>query len=302
MDKIKLALKIDIDTFQGAKLGTPKLLNILKKFNIKATFFATLGPDNSGKAIFRVFTKGFVKRMFKLRAAKTYGLKTLFYGTLLPAPVIADRCSGIIKEIKKQGHEIGLHAYDHVKWHNYLQKMSLEEIKNEFSLGVKMYKKIFNKLPKSFASPGWQCNEHSLEVEDSYNLLYSSDTRGKYPFFPKIKKKFKTLQIPTTLPTFDELIIQGVTEEYAPLKMVSLLSNKYFNVLNIHPEFEGATRMGLFRKFLEKLENKDILFLKLGDIATNFKKKKIEIKTNEIFQGKVNGRSGYVSCQKIKRI
>lgn len=81
--KIKLALKIDIDTFQGTKYGTPNLLRLLKELNIKATFFTSLGPDNSGKAIIRVFTKGFLKRMAKLGPVKTYGFKTMFYGTFL---------------------------------------------------------------------------------------------------------------------------------------------------------------------------------------------------------------------------
>ena len=72
-NKIKLALKIDIDTYQGTKYGTPKLLSILDEFNIKATFFATLGPDKSGKAITRVFTKGFLKRMARLGATTKGG-------------------------------------------------------------------------------------------------------------------------------------------------------------------------------------------------------------------------------------
>ena len=46
--------------------------------------------------------------MAKLGPVKTYGFKTMFYGTLLPAPIIANKCSEILLDIKKQGHETEL--------------------------------------------------------------------------------------------------------------------------------------------------------------------------------------------------
>ena len=56
-----LALKIDVDTFKGTKIGVPNLLALLKKHSADATFLFSLGPDHTGRAIKRVFRKGFLK-------------------------------------------------------------------------------------------------------------------------------------------------------------------------------------------------------------------------------------------------
>jgi hypothetical protein len=54
-----IALKIDVDTFVGTRDGIHNLLRILQQFGIRVTFYFSLGPDNSGKAIRRIFHKGF---------------------------------------------------------------------------------------------------------------------------------------------------------------------------------------------------------------------------------------------------
>lgn len=296
--KIKFALKIDIDTYHGAKYGVPNLLRLLKEFNIKATFFATLGPDKSGRAIIRIFTRGFLKRMAKLGPVKTYGFRTMFYGTLIPAPVIANKCSQILLDIKKQGHEVGLHAYDHAKWQDSLHKMSLEQIENELGLGIKLYQQLFGQLPKCFAAPGWQCNENSLIAEDHCNFTYASDARGKYPFFTKVNSsKIRTLQIPTTLPTFDELFMRDISEGEIIPKMISFLTPEGYNILNIHPEFEGTARIGILKNFLEELTKKNIEFFTLSNIAENILNNKKENYCTLVSHGKYSGRSGYVALQ-----
>ena len=81
-----IALKVDVDTYVGTRDGVPQLLEILERFGIKATFYFSLGPDNSGKAIRRLFRKGFLKKMIRTRAPSMYGLRTMLYGTILPAP------------------------------------------------------------------------------------------------------------------------------------------------------------------------------------------------------------------------
>ncbi len=70
----------------------PALLQVLEDQAVKASFFLALGPDNSGRAIFRVFRqRGFLEKMWRTRAPAIYGFKTMCYGTLLPAPLIGGR-------------------------------------------------------------------------------------------------------------------------------------------------------------------------------------------------------------------
>src|SRR5439155_9400430 len=84
---LRIALKVDCDTAEGTKRGIPRLLRLFEELGIRATFFFSLGPDRSGRAILRVFTrKGFLAKMLRSRAPSLYPMRTLLSGTILPAP------------------------------------------------------------------------------------------------------------------------------------------------------------------------------------------------------------------------
>ncbi len=71
---MEVALKIDVDTDQGLKQGVPRLVRMLEREGVAASFFISMGPDNSGKAIARVFrNRGFAGKMFRTRAVSMYG-------------------------------------------------------------------------------------------------------------------------------------------------------------------------------------------------------------------------------------
>ena len=50
-----IALKVDVDTLRGTREGVPRLLALLKRVGAGATFFFSLGPDHTGRAMLRVF-------------------------------------------------------------------------------------------------------------------------------------------------------------------------------------------------------------------------------------------------------
>jgi hypothetical protein len=88
-----IALKIDVDTDRGTAEGVPRLAQQLERMGIRATFLFSLGPDNTGRAMKRVFRKGFLKKVQRTSVVQHYGIKTLLYGTLLPAPDARHSCA-----------------------------------------------------------------------------------------------------------------------------------------------------------------------------------------------------------------
>lgn len=56
---MKLAIKIDVDTYRGTRDGVPALAKLLKKRAVPATFLFSFGPDNTGKALRRIFGRDF---------------------------------------------------------------------------------------------------------------------------------------------------------------------------------------------------------------------------------------------------
>ncbi len=59
---------------------------LLKRHGVDATFYFSVGPDHTGRALRRVFRKGFAQKVARTSVLKHYGLKTLLYGVLLPGP------------------------------------------------------------------------------------------------------------------------------------------------------------------------------------------------------------------------
>ena len=115
-DLMLLALKIDVDTLRGTREGVPRLVEILRRHDAGATFLFSVGPDHTGRAIRRVFRPGFMRKVQRTSVVRHYGIKTLLYGTLLPGPDIGRRAGDVMRRTRDEGFEIGIHAWDHVKW------------------------------------------------------------------------------------------------------------------------------------------------------------------------------------------
>ncbi|HKB58754.1 MAG TPA: 4-deoxy-4-formamido-L-arabinose-phosphoundecaprenol deformylase, partial [Gallionellaceae bacterium] len=96
----QIALKIDVDTYRGTRDGVPRLVDALKRHGAQATFFFSLGPDHTGRAIKRVFRPGFMKKVSRTSVVEHYGIRTLLYGTVLPGPDIGRRCGDIMRGVR----------------------------------------------------------------------------------------------------------------------------------------------------------------------------------------------------------
>ncbi|MCS7281194.1 MAG: polysaccharide deacetylase family protein [Desulfobacterota bacterium] len=295
MERI-IGLKIDVDTYLGMREGVPKILSILKTYNIRGSFFVPMGYDNTGRAIRRVFTRrGFLSKVKRIGVVKTYGIKTLLYGVFLPGPKIAEKNVGILKRILTDGHELGIHGYDHVFWHDRIKKLGYERTKIEIDKAVETFTRLSGQKPKSFASPGWMVNVHALKILKDYGFSYSSDTRGRNPFYPVMGGEFiPILQIPTTLPTLDEIVgIYGSDELSLFAHYKNLLS--FFNVLTIHAEIEGNNWANFLKIFFERTLESGYRFLALTEIAENVDH--LSVPQHEIIYGVVGGRAGEVCIQ-----
>lgn len=296
----RLGIKVDVDTLQGFRQGVPALLKVLADLEISASFFLALGPDNSGRALFRLFRqRGFLEKMWRTRAPSLYGWKTMCYGTLLPAPLIGAAAPELLAHIVAAGHEVGLHGYDHVRWHDHLFRLRPGEVAQEVAQAQEVFTSLLGRPARAFAAPGWQCSAISRDVLATQGFLYASDTRGYAPYFPRFGARVSPiLEIPTTLPTLDELLgFNGCRPEDFNALILSRLQGHRPQVLTVHAEVEGGSYLKEFRRLLARCRGQGVEFFRLEDWARELLQRPLEIPLCPVTSTRLPGRAGRVSGQ-----
>ena len=250
----KIALKIDVDTYRGTRVGVPRLVETLQRHQAGATFFFSLGKDHTGRAIKRVFRPGFIGKVSRTSVVEHYGIKTLLYGTLLPAPDIGKKCADILRSVREAGFETGIHCYDHIRWQDYVVDQDEAWTRHELDLAVARYTEIFGDAPRAHAAAGWQMNRHAFRYLQQLGMAYSSDSRGTHPFIPTCNAEIIAVpQLPTTLPTLDELMNQdGMTLDKLAEHLLQLTATESAtgHVYTLHAELEGQKWMPIFEQLL----------------------------------------------------
>lgn len=292
---IIVGLRIDIDTLRGTRLGVPALLQVLARNHIKASFFFSVGPDNMGRHLWRLFRPAFLSKMVKSRAASLYGWDILLRGTFWPGPIIGNRCRDGIAATAKAGHEIGVHAWDHHRWQSRIAALPAETVHDWLCRGKDLLTEVTGGAVTCSAAPGWRCTDTVLLEKEKFGFRYNSDCRGHSIFYPKINGTLLTVpQIPTTLPTYDELIGRdGISDANYNQHLLSLIQPGQLNVLTIHAEVEGISRKELFQDFLQTARKADIFFCPLAQLLTA----PSSIDGSTIVRANITGREGWVSCQ-----
>jgi undecaprenyl phosphate-alpha-L-ara4FN deformylase len=295
-----IGLKIDVDTYKGMKHGVPTLLDLLRQFSIKGSFFVPMGKDHTGWTVKRVFTrKGFLKKANRVGIIETYGIRTLMHGLLLPGPEIAKKNKETLKQIITEGHEAGIHGHDHVSWHDHVREWDEAKTTEILNQASNVYEGILGQKARSFAAPGWMVNPHALRFFEKKGFLYSSDTRGSSPFLPDMENNhFSILQIPTTLPTLDEVVgLAGYDPISIARHFVGLL-NEGLNILTVHAELEGNRWADFLKSFITQTLDHGFTYSRLVDIAQAYRKCDDVPRCNISYEN-IEGRAGDVSCQTL---
>ncbi len=294
----RLALKIDVDTYRGTREGVPRLVEALKRHNAQATFFFSLGPDHTGRAIKRVFRPGFMDKVSRTSVVEHYGIKTLLYGTLLPGPDIGRKCADIMRGVRDAGFEVGIHCYDHILWQDYVAKKGANWTRRELLRAVRRFTEIFGEPPRAHAAAGWQTNRYALRLLQQMGFDYSSDTRGTHPFLPAWDAEIIACpQLPTTLPTLDELFNRdNVTPEIVAQDLMRLTESAppAGHVFTLHAELEGGKFLPMFELLLEGWRAQGYELVSMRQLFQHIEG---ALPVAEVNMGEIEGRSGSLALQ-----
>jgi undecaprenyl phosphate-alpha-L-ara4FN deformylase len=293
---VNVGLRIDVDTYRGTRLGVPSLCAALAEYRIQASFFFSVGPDNMGRHLWRLIRPAFLFKMLRTKAASLYGWDILLRGTVVPGPLIGQRAGGTIRQAAEAGHEIGLHAWDHHAWQQKVASMSGAAIHQTLKRGVDLLTELIGRPPNCSATPAWRCTDEVLLQKLDFPFAFNSDCRGKSIFEPVVAGRvLPQVQIPTTLPTYDEVIGRnGIHDENYNEFLLQQLRPGCLNTLTIHAEAEGIGCRRQFDEFLKLATQRNVNFVSLGQLL---KGERAPLPRGSIVAGSIPGREGWISCQ-----
>lgn len=266
---MQLALKIHVDTYRGTLRGVPELVDILRRHKAGATFCFAMGTDHAG--LLPATAKG--KGAPAISRLDRYGFKSLLYGQALPGPVIGKGCADIIKATAEAGFEAIVHGWNLARWQQRIAKADATWTEIEMRRAHERFAAIFASDSLGHAAPGWQMNRHALRLTQRLGYLWSADSRGHRPFLPVWNGELiRCPQIPTTLPTLDELV---VLEQIDPTQAHSAWLARTAtppadgHVLTLHAELEGLRYREMLELLLTGLREQGYALVSLGQLLAN---------------------------------
>ena len=290
-----IGLRIDVDTWRGTKRGVPTLNRILAAHGVKGTYYFSVGPDNMGRHLWRLLRPAFLLKMLRSNAGGLYGYDIIFMGTMWRGPRIGRGLGEYIRAAADEGHEIGLHAYDHYSAQAKIDRWQDKAVANEISRGFDTLTDVVGFPPPTSATPGWRCTDRVLLEKAKYPFKYNSDCRGTSPFYPMVEgEKLEQLQLPVTLPTYDEMIGRdGVSDDNYNDRLISLLREGELNVLTIHAEAEGGKCAAMFDEFLTRVIAEGWRVVPMCELAAAH----ADAPAGRIVKRAFPGREGWLACQ-----
>jgi len=295
----QVVLKVDVDTYLGTLHGVPALLDLFERFNVTASFLFSVGPDNTGRAIRRVFRKGFLQKVGRTSVVSHYGFRTLMNGVIKPGPHIGKKAASVMRQAAARGHEVGIHCYDHVRWQDFVADKDLNWTRREMEKALEAFRDALQTAPQTIGAAGWQINRFVIALEEQMGFSYASDVRGREPFIPTMEGvSSNCIQLPTTLPTLDEIIgSDGIDSSncWETILEKSREQLPHGHVYTLHAELEGMKLKPVMEKLLEQWKTSGFEFATLQQLHASLDH--AALATQEIAWAEVDGRSGLLAVQ-----
>ena len=246
-------LRVDLESEKGIKLGLPKLLDLLKKHDIKASFYLTMGGESNILEILKYRNK---LKSSGERSIKVWSMKDKIRMTLFPKDFVKNNIH-ILRRVIAEGHELGIHGWKHREWTRGLIKL---DIKERIMMAKKKYFYFFGINPISFCSPGFNTNEKVLRVLNDAGIKFISDFQDK-----RVKEYLKIKNVPMTIlgekrtPIIEFLVGRGKSDQEILNQIKDMMEKEEICSFYMHDLYEARFKIPLLGEIFKYVKENKIL-------------------------------------------
>lgn len=195
---MSIALRIDVATLRGAEQGVPRLLDMLARHQVGATFFFNLGPDRVGHMPWRWLRR------------RGLGVGSWLKSRLVPARSLDSGMRQAMQAAKAAGCEVAVGGVDAPRWLYQARQQNMSWTESLLCESTGAFETLMGEVPRGRALPLQRLNRTAVRLAQRHHFSYSSDTLGLAPYWPVIDgEPVRCPQIPITLPNFDQLHLPG---------------------------------------------------------------------------------------------
>ncbi len=256
-----IALRIEVPGYRAAS-ALPHLMELLHSHGASASFVFSLGPDWLGRSLAR------------------------------------HRASAL-RQVRDAGFEVGVHGWNAPYWIKHAAQADAGWSETQAKQTSEAFEQVFAAPPRLHAAPGWRSNPHALRLTQRLDFAYASDLRGRHPFVPVWNGEIvRCPQIPTTLPTLDELATSArpdPDELAGALLALTRNPSPSGHVFSLRAESDSGRHSQIIEKLLAGWREQGYEVTSIQVLAGGLHLDKLP--RHEVVIGQVPGRSGTLLLQ-----
>lgn len=256
---MRIALRVEARSRRGLREGVRNLLRLFGRYEVRATFFLPVWPDQAGLNPLRAW-----------RDRSALGGGAPLRGWLLPGHVLCADSADLAAQAREQGHEVGLIGPGPAHRAGGLASAGDREVHGWYRHLMALCPPALCDPSPPFAATDWQVHPALLSDLAVGACPFTSMTRGRMPYLPQLQgRRSGIVEVPTTLPTVDEALIHdhvvpGKVHEFLYAESQHVLPAGH--VFAARAEREGIDRLDLMEKLLVMWRSYDGAIRPLGEM------------------------------------
>jgi len=259
---LRISFVISVEDHIGYQQGLPALLNLFESYKVDATILFSLGYDNSGLNLKRLFRPAVLSSQLPF--------KQKLQGTLLPPLNLAKSQADLIKSCAQKNHDLGICAWDSVNWQLSGLDADRESTRQQLVWSIEAFEALLGQKPHIHGASGLVINKHLLQLESQLGFDIAVDTRGKTAFYPTYHDVHtKVINLPVTLPGIEEYLQLDEIDEDNVHEYLLVDSQKQLpqgHIMHLRAAYEGRKWLPVVEKMIVMWRSLNWEFCRLTEV------------------------------------